>query len=325
VGQAVQTIQVSATADLLTTENATIGTVIEQKRITDLPLNGRNFFSLVALSPNVTFGFTPAAQASGRMGGTRSTLTMSLSGARATWANYTLDGITNTDVDFNLYIVLPSVDALQEFKVQSGIYPAEFGREAGQINVSTRSGTNGYHGTAFEFLRNDALDSKPYDFVNSHRPKRPYRQNQYGYTLGGPVQIPKLFNGRNRLFFMTNFEGFKSRTTATNLATTLTPAMRNGDFSVVPSPLQDPASRVGSAPNITSTPFPGNQNSAEPLRQKLFVAHEPVRPVAEPAPGGRRVASKQLPIPGQDSGGQESVHRAQRLQRELELAVVRPL
>jgi hypothetical protein len=163
VGQAVQTIQVSATADLLTSENATVGTVIEQKRITDLPLNGRNFFSLVALSPNVTFGFTPAAQASGRMGGTRSTLTMSLSGARATWANYTLDGITNTDVDFNLYIVLPSVDALQEFKVQSGIYPAEFGREAGQINVSTRSGTNGYHGTAFEFLRNDALDSKPYD------------------------------------------------------------------------------------------------------------------------------------------------------------------
>jgi len=131
IGQTTQTVEVSGAAALLNTEDATVGTVIEQRRITDLPLNGRNFFSLVALSPNVTFGFTPAQQASGRLGGTRSTLTMSLSGARATWANYTLDGITNTDVDFNTYIVLPSVDALQEFKVQSGIYPAEFGREAG--------------------------------------------------------------------------------------------------------------------------------------------------------------------------------------------------
>src|SRR5439155_8363788 len=110
-------------------------------------------------SPNVTYGFTPAQQASGRLGGTRSTLTMSLSGARATWANYTLDGITNTDVDFNTYIVLPSVDALHEFKVQSGINPAELRREAGQVNVSTRSGTNSYHGTAFEFLRNNVLDA----------------------------------------------------------------------------------------------------------------------------------------------------------------------
>src|SRR5438552_973280 len=140
-------------------ENATVGTVIEERRITELPLNGRNFLSLVALTPNVTYGFTPAAQAAGRQGGTRSSVTMSLSGARATWSNYTLDGITNTDVDFNLYIVLPSVDALQEFKVQTGIYPAEFGRAAGQVNVSTKGGGNQYHGTAFDYLRNDALDA----------------------------------------------------------------------------------------------------------------------------------------------------------------------
>jgi len=259
VGQSTQTVEVSGMAALLTTETATVGTVIEEKRITDLPLNGRNFFSLVALSPNVTYGFTPAAQAAGREGGTRSTVTMSLSGARATWSNYTLDGITNTDVDFNLYIVLPSVDALQEFKVQSGIYPAEFGREVGQVNVSTKPGSNQFHGTAFDYLRNDALDAKNYDFVNTHPAKSPYRQNQYGYTLGGPVWIPKLFNGKNRLFFMSNFEGFKSRTTRVALATTVTPAMRNGDFSVVSTALQDPLSRVGSAPNVTSTPFPGNQ------------------------------------------------------------------
>src|SRR6202158_6028136 len=251
VGQASQTIEVSATATLLNTEDATVGTVIEQKRITDLPLNGRSFFSLVALSPNVSFGFTPAQQASGRLGGTRSTLTMSLSGARATWANYTLDGITNTDVDFNTYIMLPSVEALQEFKVQSGVYPAEFGREAGQVNVSTKPGTNVYHGTFFEFLRNNRLDARDYDFSASTRsaanpspPSQPYRQNQYGFTLGGPIQIPKLFNGKNRLFFMSNYEGFKSRQATTAFATTMTAAMRNGDFSAVPTVLQDPLSRL---------------------------------------------------------------------------------
>ena len=266
VGSASQTVEVSAGAEMLNTENATVGTVIEERRITDLPLNGRNFFSLVQLSPNVSFGFTPAQQASGRLGGTRSTLTMSLSGARATWANYTLDGITNTDVDFNTYVLLPSVEALQEFKVQSGIYPAEFGREAGQVNVSTRPGTNTYHGSAFEFLRNNDLDARAYDFSSATRSatnpspaSTPYRQNQYGFTLAGPIRIPKLFNGRNRLFFMSNFEGFKSRTTTTSLATTLTAAMRNGDFSAVSTPLQDALSRSGTFPNITSTPFPGNQ------------------------------------------------------------------
>jgi hypothetical protein len=270
VGQSTQTIEVAASAALLSTEDATVGTVIEQRRIVDLPLNGRNFFSLVALSPNVTYGFTPAQQASGRLGGTRSTLTMSLSGARATWANYTLDGITNTDVDFNTYIVLPSVDALQEFKVQSGIYPAEFGREAGQVNVSTRPGTNSYHGAAFEFLRNDALDARSYDFLSSTRSatnpspaSTPYRQNQYGFTLGGPIRIPKVIDGRNRVFFMSNYEGFKSRTTTTSIATTMTAAMRGGDFSQVPTVLQDPLSRKGTPPNVTTSPYPGNQVPAD--------------------------------------------------------------
>src|SRR5260370_24163476 len=133
-----------------------------------------------------------------------------MSGARATWSNYTLDGITNTDIDFNTYILQPSVDALQEFKVQSGIYPAEFGREAGQVNVSTKAGTNEYHGTLSEFLRNDKLDARAYDFSSATRsathpsPRTPpYRQNQYGYTLGAPIRIPKMFNDENRLFCMS--------------------------------------------------------------------------------------------------------------------------
>jgi Carboxypeptidase regulatory-like domain len=273
VGQATQTVEVSATGELLATEGATVGTVIEEKRITDLPLNGRSFFSLVALSPAVQVNFGAPAQAANREGGTRASLTMSLAGARATWSNYTLDGITNTDVDFNLYILLPSVDALQEFKVQSGIYPAEFGRELGQVNVSTKPGGNSYHGTGFDFLRNDALDARPYDFFASSRTatnpspaSQPYRQNQYGGTLSGPIRIPKIFDGRNRLFFMSNYEGFKSRTTNTNTATTMTARMRSGDFSIDPANgigvaavLQDPLTRtLQPSGQYTSASFPGN-------------------------------------------------------------------
>ena len=272
VGQATQTVEVAANAAMLATENATVGTVIEEQRIEDLPLNGRNFWQLVALSPNVTYGFTPAAQASGREGGSRGALTMAMSGARATWENFTLDGITNTDIDFNSYILQPSVDALQEFKVQSGVYPAEFGREAGQLNVSTKPGTNQYHGSAWEFLRNDLLDARAYDFTSATRSasnpspgRKPYRQNQYGFTLGGPVRIPKLFNGKNRLFFMTNFEEYVSRTTNVGLGTVLTSAMRGGDFSQVPTALADPNSRTGTYPNILASPFPGNQIPASRL------------------------------------------------------------
>ena len=265
VGQVSESVEVTAAGALLTTENATVGTVIERQRITDLPLNGRNFLSLVALSPNVTYGFAPAAQAAGRQGGTRAGVTMSLSGSRATWTNYTLDGISNTDINFNLFIVLPSVEALQEFKVQTGIYPAEFGRAAGQVNVSTRGGTNEYHASIFEFLRNDRLDARPYFFKDPESPtqtapeKAPYRQNQYGFTLAGPVVVPQLFNGKNRLFFMVNYEGFKSRRTVNTFGTTMTEAMRRGDFSVVANPLQDPYTRARTGTTITSTPFPGNQ------------------------------------------------------------------
>ena len=258
IGAVSEVVEVTGAPPLLTTENATVGTVIEERRITDLPLNGRSFFSLVALSPNVTFGFQEPQQAAGRQGGTRSQLTISLAGGRSTWSNYTLDGIANTDVNFNLYIMQPSVEALQEFKVQTGVYPAEFGRAAGQVNVSTKGGTNEFHASAFEFLRNDRLDAKPYFFKDIDKPaqtapnKPPYRQNQYGFTVGGPVM-------KDKLFFLFNWEGFKSRTASTNFFTSMTPAMRAGDFSVVPSQLYDPYSTVRNGDVITRTPYVNNQ------------------------------------------------------------------
>jgi hypothetical protein len=112
-----------------------------------------------------------------------------VSGQRREFNYYTLDGVDNTDVNFNTYIFQPSVDALEEFKVQTGVYSAEFGREASQVNVVTKSGTNSLHGTVFEFLRNDALDARPYAFTAAQAaaPKAPFNWNQYGYTAGGPV------------------------------------------------------------------------------------------------------------------------------------------
>jgi len=119
LGQVSEVVEVSATGSLINTENATVGTVIENRRIVELPLNGRNFLQLVALSPNTNYGFSGAGSAS-RQGGTRTEQQISISGQRVFFNRFTLDGVENTDVNFNTYVILPSIDALQEFKVQSG-------------------------------------------------------------------------------------------------------------------------------------------------------------------------------------------------------------
>ena len=275
IGEIGQTVEVSAAPPALNTENATVGTVIEQRRITDLPLNGRNYLQLIALSPNVTAGFSAPGQASNRQGGSRAGQNFSIMGQRGAFNNYTLDGIENTDVNFNLYVMQPSIDALQEFKVQSGVYPAEFGREAGQINVSTRPGTNHYHGALFEFLRNDKLDAKQYDFRGLNAPQNPFKWNQYGFTLGGPVTIPKLFNGKDRLFFMANFEGYRVRQSNNTVFSVATDQMRGGDFSyLLPgNQLYDPASKVLVNGRATGAPLQGNivpVSRFDPVTLKLF-------------------------------------------------------
>src|SRR4029453_19635434 len=131
----------------------------------ELPLNGRNFLRMVELTPNVSASFADSGTSTTRQGGERSRQQISIGGGRNEWNYFTLDGINNTDVNFNSYIFLPSIDALQEFKVQTGIYSAELGRELGQVSVTTKAGTNNYHGAVFEFLRNDSLDARPYGFA----------------------------------------------------------------------------------------------------------------------------------------------------------------
>lgn len=258
VGEASQRIEVSAAAPLLTTENTAMGTVIDNKRIVDLPLNGRDYLQLVTLSPNVsTEG--GAGGAGGLQGGTRSSTSLSVAGQRLEYNRYTLDGVENTDPNFNSYIIHPSVDALQEFKVQTGVYSAEFGRGASQINVTTKSGTNQYHGTAFEFLRNSALDAR--EWRQNQGNKNPFRRNNYGFTLGGPVSIPGLFKGNDKLFFMSNFEQLRDRLTTQVTASVPTDPMRAGDYSGQSRTIYDPLTRVYNASGvaISASPFPGNR------------------------------------------------------------------
>src|ERR1700720_3643542 len=269
VGQVSESIEVSATAALLQSENATVGTVVETKSIVELPLNGREDLNLVTLAPNVSNFAPPAGQAQSRQGGDRANQSISAGGNRIVYDYYTLDGVVNTDPDFNTYIVLPSIDAIQEFKVQTGVYPAEFGHEATQINVLTKSGGNAYHGALFEFLRNDTLDATPYSFTTNHQAKSPFKWNDFGFEMDGPVRIPKLFNGQNRLFFMANYEAFRRRQNFQSTYSVPTAAMFTGDFSGVNATIYDPT---------TKQPFPGNvipTGRLDPISQKLLKYYAP--------------------------------------------------
>ena len=282
VGAVTESVEVRAEGALLQTENATVGTVIDNKRIVELPLNGRNALQLVALAPNVSFGFPAAGQAQSRQGGIRADQSIAVAGQRAQFNRFSLDGVENTDPNFNTIIVMPSVDALQEFKVQTGIYPAEFGRAATQINMSTKAGGNEYHGTLFYFLRNDKLDAKNYAFTSARPPKDPFKWNQFGFTLGGPVSVPKLFDGRNRLFFMTNYEWFRQRRQVQAVYSLPTVAMRGGNFNdVITTPntairtqgIYDPLSRQIVNGVNSAQPFPNNTIPSariHPVSQKLL-------------------------------------------------------
>src|SRR5499427_2109812 len=265
VGQVSETVEVAATAELLQSETAAVGTVIENKIITELPLNGRQYLGLVALSPNVNTLSPAAGQAGSRQGGDRANQAISTGGQRIMFDYYTLDGVNNTDPNFNTYIVLPSIDAIQEFKVQIGVYPAEFGHQSTQINVLTKSGGNAYHGSLFEFLRNDAMDAQPYAFTSVHPAKSPFKWNDYGFELDGPVRLPKLYDGHDKLFFMANYEALRRRQNFLSTYSVPTPAMFNGDFSALGIPtIYDP---------ITKQPFPDNKIPSyrlDPLSLKLL-------------------------------------------------------
>jgi hypothetical protein len=270
VGQVSETVEVSAQSVLLQAENASLGTVVDNKAVTELPLNGREYLNLVALSANVNTLSPANSYATGREGGDRASQSISAAGQRISFDYFTLDGVSNTDPNFNSYIILPSIDAIQEFKVQTGVYPAEFGHEATQINVVTKSGGNAYHGALFEFVRNDVFDAIPYAFTSVHPSKAPFKWNDYGFEIDGPVRIPKLFNGKNRLFFMANAEWLVQRQQALGVYSLPTAAMFTGNESALSTVIYDPLSGNGGA---TKVPFPGNiipASQLDPISQKLL-------------------------------------------------------
>ena len=207
-GNVTTTIEVTAAAPVLQSQDASVGQVVNSRSVNDLPLNGRNFTFLAQLAAGVN---SPQADTRGNAANGA----FSANGLRPAQNNYLLDGIDNNSdtVDFlngTNYVVLPPIDAIQEFKVQTSDFSAEFGRSgAAVLNATIKSGTNEFHGDVWEFFRNDKLDAADF-FENEHQvPKGELRQNQFGFTAGGPVYIPKVFNGKNKVFIFGDYQALR--------------------------------------------------------------------------------------------------------------------
>jgi hypothetical protein len=250
LGDLSQAVEVTGLAPLLQTENSTVGSVIDDRKIVELPLNGRSFIELALLVPGVA-----------RAGGAQGPWALTVDGGRPQNNNFLLDGTQNTDGDFNKAIVNPSVDVIQEFKVQTSNYSGEFGRAgAGQINVVTKSGTNEFHGTVYEFHRNSAFDARS---ITSPQKLPNFIRHQFGFTTGGPIV-------KNKTFFFVNYEGVRRVQGQSAINSVPTAPARVGDFSGLPTiydpdtsrsnPDFNPALPVSPAnPRLLRDPFPNNR------------------------------------------------------------------
>jgi len=245
VGTLSEQVEVRSALSRLNTVKASQGQVIDNQRIVDMPLNGRNYIDLALMS-----GGAVQSAPSSRIDG------FSAGGQRVSQNRYIMDGIDNNSVELaaagrRAEMVEPSIDAIQEFKVQTNAYAAEFGRGmGGVVNLTIKSGSNDLHGTAFEFVRNEIFDARNF-FTPVGSPKPPFKRNQYGFSVGGPVMLPKLYNGKNKTFFFGDYEGTRIRETSTIANTLPTLRMREGNSSELPS------SRRVNDPG-TGQQFPGN-------------------------------------------------------------------
>ena len=268
VGTTSQTVNVTSSAELLQASSSELGAVIEQRTIDELPLNGRNFTALLTLTPGVNpvnYSQNNTLNATGSPPGLP-TATFILPSIQGQWNResvYFQDGIINTAANRGSYDVPPIIDAMQEFKIQSHNDIAEFGGVlGGVVNIVTKSGTNSYHGAAWEYLRNNDFDSRnPFtDFNgNTPAPPAPFRQNEFGADVGGPVRIPKLYNGKNKTFIFFAWESWRYSSAAALTYVSPTAAELDGDFTNasvvnddnVPALLYNPFLTAGTAGNYT--------------------------------------------------------------------------
>lgn len=251
LGNTTEVVEVTATGPLLETESTTMGQVVGSRQVSTLPLLGRNPYALAALVPGVRASLgvnqLPVDQIS--------TASASINGLRANQNEYLLDGAPNTAPAQNQPVVHANPDMVQEFKVETNAYSAEYGRAAGGIyNVVTKGGTNEVHGTAYEFFRDTKLNANDFFANRANRERAPFRFNQFGGTIGGPVFIPKFYDGRNRTFFFTSVELVRFSQGVAFTGTMPTALQKAGNFSETRNAagaltlVYDPAS---------ITPFPG--------------------------------------------------------------------
>ncbi|MCU1261858.1 MAG: TonB-dependent receptor plug, partial [Bryobacterales bacterium] len=286
VGQASSTVSVEAQPTQVDTSTSTLSQVVEQKRIVDLPLNGRNAATLALLVP----GAVQAPSGNSDQGVYKTfpaAVTVSANGSRANQTGFNLDGMSNNDVYTNVNQPFPFPDALQEFSVQTSDYTAKYGGNSGaSVNIVTKSGNNELHGDAFEFVRNAVFNAR-----NSFASRRDQlKRNQYGGTLGGPISIPHVYNGRNKTFFFVGYQGTQVRNLQNGVSATVpTPANLNGDFSALLS-ASNPNNPLGRAITIinptTRLPFPGNIIPTS-LLDPAALAFSKYLPVSSAAGNGR--------------------------------------
>jgi hypothetical protein len=243
VGSVTETVEVTAQVAPLNTENGMIkGAVVTQNEVNDMPLNGRDFTELALYVPGVV-----ATSAGG--GGAFA----NINGVRSDAVNFMVDGIDDRNPRGAAAQLRPNIDALQEFKMEVSGFSAEYGKMAGGIlNMVLKSGTNSYHGSLFEYFRNDFFDSKAYFDTD----RLPFHQNQWGFVVSGPVNLGKVYNGHDRTFFMFSWESLRNPYGTSNLGTVPTAAEHSGDFSKVTNSAGKPIIIVN--PFGGNAPFPGN-------------------------------------------------------------------
>ena len=290
VGTETQVVNVQAAAAQLDVTNANLGTVIATKQVNDLPLNGRNFTALLALTPGVVAISTAQNGTNIAGGGFGSAIaigsdyTFPAINGQSNRSDYFLtDGLPNYAAINSTYAVAPIIDAIQEFKVVSHTDDAEFGSVlGGVVNVVTKSGTNELHGAAWDYLRNTAFDARNY-FLPTSQSKPFFHQNQFGGAVGGPVVIPKLYNGKNKTFFFGAYQGWRySRASDNDILVPTAAELAGDEADNGQNPIYDPFSTVVTPTGYSRTAFPNNQIPADRIDQGMVTWAKFIYPTAGP-------------------------------------------